>query len=415
MPGLSGVRQLCAWRATYAVAMTASVPPTLTPSAAVAAANASPATLAPSAGLDEAALFRTFAAEDCPEDPLYQAVCRALAAQPGLLALMREAPPEQARPNLYLAALHRLVMDAPETALGAYFPSVGGERAPDAELAGALAAFIRAREPALRELLRTRATQTNEMGRCAVLWPALQHLAQAGGRRRLALFDFGCSAGLNLGVDAYGYRYLDAHGAVALSIEADAADAPVTACRWTGPLPSRDLRFELVQRQGVDLAPLQAGDETDARWLLACLWPHDHERRARLTAALSVARRQRWPVRGAADGLAVLEDWLDGLPPSVQPVLLNSWVLYYFHDTDRQRHRARVERLMAERGLWWLSAEALAHSDWPEGAPLPARPAGLSAGSATLWQWRRAGQAPRALAWSHPHGRFAHWIAPAAG
>lgn len=372
---------------------------------------------APAVRTDWPRVFQAFAAEDCPEDPLYQAIGHALAAEPALLAPMDEAPPEQARPNLYLAALHSLVMEAPASALAAYFPSVGGMRAPDAALPAVLAAFVEAHEPALRALLRHRATQTNEIGRCAVLWPALQHMARAGGRPRLALFDFGCSAGLNLGVDAYGYRYLDPLAgpdqAPGLAVAPASTDAPVASCRWHGVFPSPQRGFALDQRLGVDLAPLQVTDEADARWLLACLWPYDHERRARLSAALAVARRQRWPVQAAADGLAVLESWLDGLPADVQPVLFNSWVLYYFQEADRLRHRARVEQLMAARGLWWLSAEARVHSDWPAGVPLAERPEALSAGSATLWQWRRAGHAPQALAWSHPHGRFAHWLAPA--
>ena len=360
---------------------------------------------------DWAALFRQFAAEGCPEDPLYQALCQALAAQPGLLALMDEAPPEQARPNLYLAALHALVMAQPASALAGYFPSVGGTRVPGPGLAVALADFVAAHEPALRALLRERATQTNEIGRCALLWPALQHLARVGGRRRLALFDFGCSAGLNLGVDAYRYRYQGREGWGLETGGPAGPGRPGIRCHWQGPLPAREAGFELVRRLGVDLSPLRASQAADARWLLACLWPHDHERRERLQAALALARAEDWPVQAAADGLALLETWLDDLPPDVQPVLFNSWVLYYFQAFDRARHVQRVEALMTRRGLWWLSAEALAYSDWPAGAVLPERPAGLSAGSATLWQWRRAGAAPQALAWSHPHGRFAHWLA----
>lgn len=362
---------------------------------------------------DWALVFQRFATEDCPEDPLYQALGLALAAQPALLAAMDEAPPEQARPNLYLAALHALVMDQPGSALAGYFPSVGGDRRPDAHLAAALADFVAAHEAALRRLLRHRATQTNEIGRCALLWPALQHLARAGGQPRLALFDFGCSAGLNLGVDAYRYRYQTENGEGLETGAAAAASRPTISCRWQGPLPGRDAGFELVRRQGVDLSPLDVADEADARWLLACLWPHDHERRERLQSALALARAQGWPVQAATDGLGALEAWLDGLPPGVQPLLFNSWVLHYFQAADRIRHLRRVERLMASRGLWWLSAEAPASSDWPADAALPARPAALSAGSATLWQWRRADAPPLALAWSHPHGRFAHWLAPA--
>ena len=52
--------------------------------------------------------------------------------------------------------------------------------------------------------MRTRATQTNEAGRCALLLPVLAALPQP-----LALLDIGASAGLCLYPDRYSYRYGD--------------------------------------------------------------------------------------------------------------------------------------------------------------------------------------------------------------
>jgi hypothetical protein len=155
-------------------------------------------------------------------------------------------------------------------------------------------------------------------------------------------------------------------------------------------------------------------DEAAARWLRACLWPHDLERGRRLELALVLARAAHYPLRQAADGLALLEDWLDRLPAGVQPVLLNSWVLAYFDEPSLQRHRRRVGELVRRRGLAWLSAEAAALHP-PELAQLPPLPADYQAGSTSLWTLQTAdaagGLRTQALAWSHPHGRWAHWLA----
>src|SRR6185503_14917277 len=124
-----------------------------------------------------ARLFTHFADREVTGDPLYVALCRHVAAQPDLLALMQHAPPTQRVPNLLLAAVHERVLAGVSHDLRAYFPSAGGTRAPDAALP--------------------------------------------------ALFDFGSSAGLNLGVDGYRYDY----GAFALG--AAAADGvPVIDCHW---------------------------------------------------------------------------------------------------------------------------------------------------------------------------------------
>lgn len=152
------------------------------------------------------AQFERFARLECPEDPLYVALCRLLATRPAALALLDAAPPVQQRPNLLLAAIHDRVLAGAGGALAAYYPSVGGTHAPDAGLAAAFDGFFAAQAAALAALVATHATQTNEIGRSAVLWPALAALQQAGGGRPLALLDFGCSAGLNLGVDRFRIR-----------------------------------------------------------------------------------------------------------------------------------------------------------------------------------------------------------------
>ena len=64
--------------------------------------------------------------------------------------------------------------------------------------------FTLAHWPAIEAEVRTRATQTNEAGRCAVLLPVLAALPQP-----LALLEVGASAGLCLYPDRYAYRYGD--------------------------------------------------------------------------------------------------------------------------------------------------------------------------------------------------------------
>lgn len=352
-----------------------------------------------------AAQFRQFAAVECPQDPLYVAICLAVADAPELLALLDHAPATQQRPNLLLAALHERVLAGVRHPLTAYYPSVGGDRLPDAALPGLLLDFACAQQPVLIEHLKRRSTQTNEIGRCAVLWPALQHIADLTARQDLALLDFGSSAGLNLGVDAYHCDYGQfSFGAAA------AADRPSVRCEWRSQVvPPAGAPWRLVKRLGLDLAPVDVHDEAATRWLRACLWPHDRERARRLDLALACARAANWPVAQADDGLAAVARWLDGLPGEAQPVLFNSWVLAYFEPAARAAFQAQMARWVTERGLVWLSAEA--PDLRPPGLVLPTAQAGGE--SATLWtlQWAADGRLQQAaLAWSHPHGHWVHWL-----
>jgi hypothetical protein len=242
-----------------------------------------------------------------------------------------------------------------------------------------------------------------------VLWPALQHIATRLQAPALALADLGSSAGLNLGVDEYRYDYG--------SFQLGAPPGPqrlLIRSRWEGAAPPAATPWRLVQRLGLDPAPIDVADESAVRWLRACLWPHDLERAQRLEQALALARRRGCPVQRTEEGLAALEGWLAGLPAGVRPVLFNSWVLAYFDTAALARLQAGVARLARERGLVWLCAEAPALR--PPGLACPPLPPGESPSSATLWslQWAAADGRlqQQALAWSHPHGSWLRWLAP---
>ena len=352
-----------------------------------------------------ATFFHWFAEHECADEPLYQALCHGVADQPALLELLAEAEPEQQRPNLWLAAVHDLLLSGVTHPLQAYYASLGGTRAPDAALPACLTDFVSQHRDALRERMATHTTQTNEIGRCAVLWPALQAIARRSGKPRLALLDFGCSAGLNLGVDDYRYDFGDGVGS-------GDATAPVLPCRLVGPLRPLPADVQIVQRLGIDLAPVNVNDEVAVRWLRACLWPSNVARMTRFDQAIAIARRRAWPVRREVDCTAAIEPWLAGLPADVQPVLFNSWVLSYFEPAALQRHIHTVTTLVRERGLMWLSAEG------PElhiGAVVPPAPfeEGLQARRGSLWTlcFRDGDQARcELLARSHPHGRWMEWL-----
>ncbi len=67
--------------------------------------------------------FGEFAAE-YPALPLYSSLCRHLAGDQELAGLLLAAKPGQARPVLWLAAVHELVLRHPESVAAQWYPSV---------------------------------------------------------------------------------------------------------------------------------------------------------------------------------------------------------------------------------------------------------------------------------------------------
>ncbi len=216
--------------------------------------------------------------------------------------------------------------------------------------------FLDARWEDVSRIVLTRATQTNEAGRCAALLPSLARIAAASGRP-LALLEVGASAGLALFPDRYGYAY-DAGARVTRLAPASAAPGsyPVLDCAVTGPVPLPAELPRVVWRAGIDLNPLDVRDPDDVAWLEALIWPEQEFRRERLRRAIAIAQADP-PLLVAGD----LNDRLPALaaqaPADATLVVFHSAVMAYLDAEARERFRSTMSRLAVERGCQWLSNE----------------------------------------------------------
>ena len=179
---------------------------------------------------------------------------------------------------------------------------------PAADVAAAFADFCHLYRADVERLVATRATQTNEVGRCSALLPGLCLIAvEYGWHEPLSLLDLGTSAGLNLLFDDYAYTYRSAEGgAVRTAGASDSAVALECSARDDVTcLP--ELRLPVMaERVGLDLSPVDPFSDDEARWLLACQWPDNPARFGRLRAALANVRCRGTPsaprTRRHADG-----------------------------------------------------------------------------------------------------------------
>ncbi|WP_426512046.1 DUF2332 domain-containing protein [Dactylosporangium sp. McL0621] len=261
--------------------------------------------------------------------PLYERLALGVAGDAGMLEVLEGLPPEKRQPNLLFAAA-RLVAGTPEGYRG-------------------LRDIVFGRRDEVVAVMLARRTQTNEPGRCAGLYPALAALPQP-----LALLEVGASAGLCLLADRYAYEYTGSDGSVTRGGATDGA--PVLRCRVDGPAPAvTPGAVAVAWRAGIDLNPLDVTDEEDAHWLRALVWPEQRERRARLDAALELARRD--PPRVVAGDL---NERLDALvaeaPAGATLVVLHTAVVDYVPEPARSAFAERVRALPGH----WLSQE-MAH------------------------------------------------------
>jgi hypothetical protein len=199
--------------------------------------------------------YAHFAAREAREvSPGYERLAWAVSRDQEILALLAGLPTAKRQPNLLFGVVRLL----------------GGP----VDNPAAFHDYTLANWSIIDVEMRTRVTQTNEAGRCAVLLPVLAALPQP-----LALLEVGASAGLCLYPDRYAYRYGD---------HVLGSGQPVLQCAPTGTAPPVGVP-DVVWRAGVDLNPLDVTDPSDVAWLDALIWPEHAHRRARLRAAAAVA------------------------------------------------------------------------------------------------------------------------------
>jgi hypothetical protein len=314
--------------------------------------------------LDTAANYRAFARlEASGRSPAYEKLADAVAVDGDVLTFLAALPPLKRQPNLFFAAARLLLGEIPEI--------------------DAVRGLVQGHSEELAAVMMARRTQTNEVGRCATLLPALAMLPEP-----LALIEVGASAGLALLMDRYSYDY---DGDVPAG---QVGASPVLRCHPSDgvPIPGRVPR--VVWRAGLDLNPLDVMDDDDVSWLQCLVWPGQPEREERLMAAIRTARTEP-PEIVRGDLLVDLPALVERAPADATVVVFHSAVLAYVDAATRQRFADLVRDL----GVRWLSNEGTRVLPDVEVPPREDAPFLLV----------QDGTTP--LAFTAPHGEWMQWLA----
>src|SRR6478735_7745608 len=297
------------------------------------------------AGSGTAEWYRHFGTVDAPgSSPCYADWSLHIADDPGLIARIDEWPYTKRQPLLMLAAARFL----------------GARVSPYPEFRK----FLDGHWDEVARTVMSRATQTNEVGRCATLLPSLAAIAATEGRP-LALIEVGASAGLALFPDRYSYEYDDGSSVTRLGPGpfggllagfGKQPEPPVLRCRTAGPVPLPDSSPEVVWRAGIDLNPLDVRNPDDVAWLEALIWPEQEFRRERLRRAIAVAREDP-PLLVAGDLNEQLLALAGQAPADAALVVFHSAVMGYLSADGRARFRTAMQALAQDRGCHWLSNE----------------------------------------------------------
>jgi len=362
-----------------------------------------------------------------PDLRLYRALSEGAAGDADVAGLLLAARPGQARPILLLAALHDLVLAHPGLPAARWYPSVTGAPVPDGDPWPDVRAAALAHADRLREVIATRATQTNEVNRAVYLGALLARAAADVPDTPVVLLEMGASAGLLLDLDRYRIE-VGVPGTPGAVVLGDPSSRVV--CRGEllrGSAEGLALP-RIVERVGLDLDPVDADDAAELRWLEACLWPDQPERLERFRGAVAALRTARPRlVRGdmigdladtARGAVHRAESPLRGIQPeaggarSAHLVVVSSWALTYTPAERRPEVAAALAALARDgRPVSWLTAEPHGCAPGLPEVDLDSRAAEAANPETVLGarRWRDGRELPAEIVgWGHPHGAWLH-------
>ena len=300
-----------------------------------------------------------------------------MAEDPDVLAWLATLPRGKQQPNLVFAAARWHGVPAPGPYAGLRDALLGDDGA-------------------IRGTILSRSTQTNEVGRLATLAPVLAQLQEEAGRP-LALLEVGASAGLCLYPDRYDYAWPPLG-------ELSGSGGPVLTASASGPLPVPARLVEVAWRGGIDLAPVDVFDDRAVAWLETCVWPEQEERRARLRAAVAIARADpphlvaRRPLRPAS------HDQVATAAEHGPVVVFHTAVALYLSRPQRETFVETMLDLVRSGVCRWVSNE--------QQDILPSVTA-TATEQPDDWLSFVLGVDGRAVALTHQHGAGIRWLSPA--
>ena len=379
-------------------------------------------------GTGLAAHFATFAEVAFRRLPLYRYLAQGVAQDQEVAERLLLASPRQRWFTLLMASVHDRLLagvgpdGVADDPLAAWYRSITDD--PRIVGVGADDPWPHFRRLALDDdlvaaNLTNRATQTNEIGRCLALLPALGGVTLDVGAP-LGLIEVGASAGLNLRFDHYGYRYRPAgqgpgtsvgKGMVDEVIELNGGAALVLEATWRGahrpPVPT--VMPAVVHRAGVDLHPIDVTDEVAGRWLVACQWPEQHERLERCRQAVALAAIDP-PTLHRSDATEALAGLVGAVPAHAHPVVIATWFLAYLDPGGQRAFLRELDRIGLERDITLVFEEQPVEVP---GLDPPPRPDGtFDPGPTALcrYDWRDGKRTMARLADQHPHVRWLEWL-----
>lgn len=276
---------------------------------------------------------------------LYECLCKEIVKDQELMALIRDIPLSQPKPNLFFAAMHYLLKKYDDP-LRAYYASLTDHPLPAEHAFLPFRDFALQHQEELRVLFSTRLVQTNEVRRASYLYPIMADIYHSC-RKPLALIEVGTSSGLLLGLDHYQYEYQNGP-----SIHLAADTLTIFSENRGEQLPSSIFQKPIINtRIGLDLHIIDLKKSDDLEWMLALIWP-EHEERRRHFMKAKEANDSIQKDFYEGDAVALLPRIIQMVPEECQVVIFHTHVANQFPQELKRQLTDTLQTISHGRPLY---------------------------------------------------------------
>lgn len=306
-------------------------------------------------------IFRRFAKNECENSSkLYETLSYEISEDSDLLELACFIPEDQPIPNLFFAAVQYLLMDTQDD-LKRYYVSFTESPLLVQDAFPYFKKYVLSNEEALKQLFRSKLVQTNEVRRCAYLYPMFADIYEKH-RMPLALIEIGASAGLQLGIEQYRYIYNDK-----LVVGNLNSSLTIHAQNRGKELPRSIKEIPVVEtRIGVDLNPIDLQNKEELKWLQALIWPEHQERKNLLNQSASIIKNLDIQlIRG--DAVEQIEEICDQIPLNQLIVIFHTHVANQIPIHLKDELIENLKRMSAKRSIYHCynnMYDTLLHQDY---------------------------------------------------
>ncbi|GGF19887.1 hypothetical protein GCM10010954_18320 [Halobacillus andaensis] len=289
--------------------------------------------------------FKDFSQEaKSGSSPLYSYLSSQIAKDHFILSLASYTRKEQPAANLLLASVHCLLLNGGSHPLRNYYPSIMAQPSEE-DAFPAFKHFCRAHEKEIKMLLKTKLVQTNEVRRCAYLYPCFSYVYQKT-KQPLTLIEIGTSAGFQLNWDRYNYSYnserMILNGRTNVHIRSTIKGENIPTLPLHAP-PIND-------RYGIDLHINDMNNREDLAWLNALIWPEHSERRELfLKTAETVKQSPMQLIEG--DGVELLPSIARKIPKGSTLCVFHTHVANQMKDSAKEKLLDHIEAIGRERNV----------------------------------------------------------------